>query len=135
MAILADTGVLFALLDRDDSHHGAAKELLSGSREPWLVPLVVLPEVCYLAQKYLGADVERKFLEGVAAGELTLEWGEPSDLARAIEILRRRPEFGMVDAMVMAVAERLRIRKIATFDRRHFGSFKTGRGEDFELLP
>lgn len=135
MAILADTGFLFALLDRDDIHHQEAAGLLKRDREAVVVPAVVLPEVCYLAQKYLGADVEVSFLKGLLQGDFALEWGEAADLKRAVEILSVRPEFGMVDAAVMAAAERLRIRRIATFDRRHFGSFQPAHGGPFELLP
>ncbi|MBI5242230.1 MAG: PIN domain-containing protein [Elusimicrobia bacterium] len=135
MAILADTGFLFALLDRDDSHHQQAAELLKSGRESVLVPAVVLPETCYLAHKYLGAAAEASFLSGLLRGELALEWGETEDLRRAVEILRSRPDFGMVDATVMAAAERLRIRRIATFDRRHFGSFTPACWPSFELLP
>ena len=135
MAILADTGFLFALLDRDDDHHEEAAELLKSGRESVIVPAVVLPEVCYLAHKYLGAAVEASFLDGLLRGELALEWGQTEDLRRAVGILRSRPDFGMVDATVMAVAERLRIRRIATFDRRHFGGFKPALWPAFELLP
>lgn len=135
MAILADTGFLFALLDRDDSHHAPAKRLLEEARGPFLVPSMVLPEVCYLAHKYLGPESELRFLEGLVEGELPLEWGSPGDLRRAAEILRARPEFGLVDACVMAVAERLRIRQVATFDRRHFGHFRPAHCPAFELLP
>lgn len=133
--VLVDTGVLFAVLDRDDANHAAASRLFEQGRGPFLVPSVVLPEVCYLAHKYLGPAVELRFLSGLVAGEMALEWGEPEDLHRAVEILRARPEFGMVDAVVMAVAERLGVRRIATFDRRHFGSFRPASGRDFELVP
>jgi hypothetical protein len=135
MAILADTGFLIALLDADDSHHRQAADLLKRGREAVVVPAVVLPEVCYLAQKYLGAQAEVAFLKGLLQGDFALEWGEPADLKRAVEILGARPEFGMVDATVMAVAERLHIRRVATFDRRHFGSFQPAHSGPFELRP
>lgn len=135
MAVLVDTGVLFALLDKDDIHHAAAKKLFEEGAGPFLIPTVILPEVCYLTHKYLGPKVELAFLEGLLQGELPLEWGKPEDLSRSVEILRARPEFGMVDAMVMAVAERLKIVRIATIDHRHFGHFKPRHCQAFELLP
>lgn len=135
MAILADTGFLFALLDADDVHHREAAGLIKGGHEAVVVPAVVLPEVCHLARKFLGARAEVAFLRGLLQGEFALEWGEPSDLKRAVDILGARPEFGMVDAAVMAVAERLKIRRVATFDRRHFGTFQPSHGGPFELLP
>lgn len=135
MAVLVDTGTLYALLDRDDPHHAAARRLFEHEQGPFLVPAVILPEVCYLAHKYLGPAVEIGFLDGLLKGEFPLEWGGPEDLRRGVEILRARPEFGMVDAVVMAVAERLRIRQIATLDHRHFGHFKPKHCAAFELLP
>lgn len=130
-----DTGVLFALLDRDDANHAAAKKLIERGKGPFLVPSAVLPEVCYLAHKYLGPEVELRFLRGLVEGEMPLEWGDPADLRRAAEIMAGRPEFGMVDATVMAVAERLKIRQVATFDRRHFGSFRPAHCQAFDLVP
>lgn len=135
MAVLADTGFLFALLDKDDPHHRESVDFLKAEKEAVVVPFVVLPEVCYLAQKYLGSQVEAGFLEGLLKGEMSLEWPSPADLRRGADILRSRPEFGVVDAMVMALAERLRITRVATFDRRHFGSFQPRHGRSFELRP
>ena len=135
MAVLADTGFLFALLDKDDPHHKESSELLGRVGETIVVPFAVLPEVCYLAQKYLGPEVDVSFLEGRLQGDFALEWHVPSDLKRSAEIMRSRPEFGLVDAVVMATAERLRISRIATFDRRHFGTFKSSHGKPFDLLP
>lgn len=135
MAILADTGFLIALLDRDDPHHDRSRKLAELRSEPLVVPTVVLPEVCYLTHKFLGPRAELVFLDSLLAGEFVLEWMEPADLRRATEILRSRPEFGMVDATVMATAERLKLRKVATFDLRHFGSFAPSHCRAFELLP
>ncbi|MBI5210859.1 MAG: PIN domain-containing protein [Elusimicrobia bacterium] len=135
MAVLTDTGFLFALLDKDDLHHKESADLLKSAGESFVVPFVVLPEVCYLAQKYLGPEAEASFLAGLLRGELALDWPVPADLKRAAEIMRSRPDFGLVDAAVMAAAERLRITRIATFDHRHFGSFVPARGKPFELLP
>jgi len=42
---------------------------------------------------------------------------------------------GFVDASVVAVAERLRLRVIATTDTRHFGAVRPRHTSSFELLP
>lgn len=42
---------------------------------------------------------------------------------------------GAVDAAVIAVAERLAVREIATIDHRHFGAVKNSHGSHFTLLP
>ncbi|MBI3298908.1 MAG: PIN domain-containing protein [Elusimicrobia bacterium] len=135
MAVLTDTGFLVALLDRDDPHHRAARAVLGRERGPFIVPSPVLPEVCYLANKFLGAAAELSFLESLAAGELTVAWSEPRDLGRIIEVARRRPDLGMVDAAVIATAERLKLVRLATLDRRHFSSFRPAHCAGFHILP
>jgi predicted nucleic acid-binding protein len=42
---------------------------------------------------------------------------------------------GTVDASVVAAAERLDLRTIATFDRRHFGVVRPRHLDSFELVP
>lgn len=135
MALLADTGFLIALMDQDDPHHRAAKEALAGERGPVIVPSAVLPEVCYLAQKFLGTNAELKFLESLTAGELSVAWGAAQDLVRVTEVLRSRPELGMVDAAVVATAERLKITRLATLDRRHCAGFRPVHCPAFEIVP
>jgi predicted nucleic acid-binding protein len=53
-----------------------------------------------------------------------VEWGDSRDVERASEIVRRYRSLrlGLVDGVVMAVAERLRAAAIATLDLRHFGA-------------
>lgn len=135
MAVLADTGFLLALLDRDDPHHRAAREALSRERGPFIVPSAVLPEVCSLAHKHLGEAAELRFLESLTAGEFALDWSVPKDLDRVVAILKDRPELGMVDAAVIATAERLQIGRLATLDRRHFSSWRSPQGRAFEIIP
>jgi predicted nucleic acid-binding protein len=40
-----------------------------------------------------------------------------------------------VDATVVAVAERLRVRVLATTDRRHFGAVRPAHADAFTLVP
>jgi len=58
-------------------------------------------------------------------------------LERAAEILEQYNDnnIDLVDAVVFAMAERLKIKKILTVDRRHFGVFRPVHCEAFELLP
>ena len=71
----------------------------------------------------------------LAEGRYTVAWGEPADLQRAVELDRtyRDLSLGLVDAVVMAVAERLEARAIATLDLRDFGAV-TLKGEP-EIWP
>ena len=127
--IVADSSAVIALLDRGDRHHNA----LTGSftREPglWILPWAVLPEVDYVAERRLGSRVERQFLRDVGSGVYSVEWGHPGDLSRAVEIDGSHKDLGLglVDAVVMAVAERVGADAIATLDLRHFSAVKLKR--------
>lgn len=45
--MIVDTGILYALADRDDRHHRAARQVLGG-REPRIVPEPVVAETDWL---------------------------------------------------------------------------------------
>jgi hypothetical protein len=47
----------------------------------------------------------------------------------------RTSEFDFADVAIMAVAERLNITRICTFDRRDFGVYRPLHCGHFELLP
>jgi len=137
MAIIVDTGPLYALADADDQYHRAVAKFVAATVETLIVPSPVVPEVCYLLGEYLGAAAETKFLRSLAGQELLLEHFTTKDLTRAVEILEqyRDAEFGMVDATVMAMAERLKIQTVLTIDRRDFSIFRPKHCRAFRLVP
>lgn len=47
--VIADTGAIIALLDKDDKHHAAVVEVAQSF--DLLIPVTVLPEVDYLVTK------------------------------------------------------------------------------------
>ena len=59
------------------------------------------------------------------------------DLDRAIELIEQYAdaEIGLVDASVVAIAERLRIARILTLDRRRFSFVKPRHCTALELVP
>jgi hypothetical protein len=133
--IVADTGALLALLDAHDRHHASLRQVFDRDPAGWIVPWAVLPEVDYLALHHLGIEVELAFLADLADGRWMVEWGEAGDLARARELCRRHRalRLGLVDGVVIAVAERLGAAAIATLDLRHFGAVSIA--GDPRLLP
>jgi predicted nucleic acid-binding protein len=135
MPLLLDTGILYALADRSDAWHGRARGLIEKTREALVVPITVVPEVCYLMRERLGTAVERRFVESLAQEELALESLAAGDLKRCAALLVRYPQIGFVDASLVAVAERLRLPAIATTDRRHFGPIRPSHVRAFDLVP
>lgn len=122
--IVADTGAILALVDADDRHHAALRRAFELEPESWVLPWSILPEVDYLLTTHVSSRAAARFLADLADGAWRVEWGEPADLRRAHELCRqyRSLAIGLVDATVMAVAERRRARAIATLDVRHFGA-------------
>lgn len=124
--IVADTGAVLALLDAGERHHRVLRRLFEAAPDDWLLPWAILPEVDYLAAAHIGNDVALAFLADIAEGAFAVEWGSEADLVRAEELARRHKtlKIGLVDAVVMAVAERLEAETIATLDIRHFAAVR-----------
>jgi predicted nucleic acid-binding protein len=124
--IVADTGAILALVDNGDRHHAAVREIYEHRPQDWLLPWAILPEVDYLIGAELGARAQETFLEDLAEGAFAVEYGRHADVVRAHAIRRkhRALNLGLVDAVVIATAERLRADAIATLDLRHFGAIK-----------
>lgn len=134
--MIVDAGPLYAYVDRDDRHHAASLKLLETHPGPLVVPTLVITEVTYLLGTRLGADAEVRFLGDLAAGNLLAETVAASDWMRIAELVAtyRDLPLGTTDASVIATAERLGIRDIATLDHRHFTVARSRLG-DLTLLP
>jgi predicted nucleic acid-binding protein len=135
MAVLVDTGILYALADADDRWHAPANAWLEDVSELLIVSVTALPEVAYLLHTRLGAAAELAFVQSLVAGELEVEELRRQDLARCGEVMRRYPQIGFVDASIVSMAERLKIDTIATTDRRHFESIRPKHAKSFTLVP
>jgi predicted nucleic acid-binding protein len=122
--IVADTSGLIALIDHNDRHHSALREAFEARPSEWLFPWAILPEVDHHVKTRLGYQVARTLYADLADGSWAVEWHAPGDLLRAREIEERYRdlEFGLTDAVVMAIAERLKARAIVTLDIRDFGA-------------
>jgi uncharacterized protein len=135
--ILVDTNVLVAAARTADTNHDAAARLLETLDQPLLVPPTVLAEVCYLLNEWGGPAVEARFLRDVRPGGLQLAELTTADVARMADLVERYADLrlGGTDASLVAIAERLRIDRIATFDRRHFTVVRPAHVAAFTLLP
>jgi len=121
--IVVDTGVMLALLDASEEHHAVVRRLYEARPDAWILPSAILPEVDYLLRAHLGARAQDVWLDDLGTGAFAVEWSRDEDLASAVRIHTRHRalRMGLVDALVMATAERLNAEAIATFDLRHFG--------------
>lgn len=122
--IVADTGAIVALIDADDEHHSTLRSLYARDPEAWILPWAILPEVDYLLAEHVGEAAQAAFLADLAEGRYWIEWSAEADLARAREVHEQHQalRLGLVDSVVVAVAERLGAHAIATLDVRDFGA-------------
>jgi uncharacterized protein len=124
-------------VDADDRHHAECLELLETHPGPLLVPELVVTEVAYLVGTRLGPRAEVRFLGDLASGALVAEPVAPADWERVAELVWRYRDLGLgtVDASVVATAERLGLRAVATLDHRHFSVVRPRHTDALDLLP
>lgn len=137
MALILDTGPLYASLDRSDADHSACRTLIERADEPLVVPSPVLVEVDYWIHARLHAGVLVALLDDIAAGAYRVEDLAAPDYRRIRQICDRYgdDDVGFVDAAVLAVVERLGEPKLATLDHRHFRVLRPTHVDALRLLP
>jgi uncharacterized protein len=133
--IVADTGGLLALLDKPADNHAAVHKFFADSTSPWIVPWAVLPELDYMARKFIGTQPAGKFLNDVKNGVFVVDSNIEADLPRAIELLTKKPSLGLVDAVVMAQAERYHATAVVTVDERDFNPWRMTLNRHLKLVP
>jgi predicted nucleic acid-binding protein len=135
VALLLDTGIVYAYYDRDDRWHAAAAALLAEEVGGLLLPGPVLPEVDHLLGRRLGREARRVFYRGLVEAHFVVVDLSQERMARVAEIDRQFAdlELGYVDASIVALAESLGVARVATADRRHFEPL--ARAFAIELLP
>jgi predicted nucleic acid-binding protein len=135
--ILVDTSVLVAVANRRDNNHQIARQLLESTPDELVVAPTVIAEVCYLLDKATGPASEVAFLNSFGRGELELAELTKADVARMAELTHTYADLrlGGTDASLVAIAERLDITQLATFDRRHFSVVRPAHIPAFDLLP
>ncbi len=137
--ILVDTGPLLALLDQNDQRHADVVAWLESGlgAESLVVPSTVIAELQYFVARRLGTGTEAAFLRALGNGRYGLEDPTLPDYLRAADLVEQYGDFplGTVDAVIVAMAERLNVRTILTLDERHFRAVKPQHCERFQLAP
>jgi predicted nucleic acid-binding protein len=122
MAVLLDSGFLFASLNAAEAAHSATVRVLDTIREPIVLPVPAITEVAYLLARALGNAVAADFMQSLATTDLTLENPTQEDYYRTSALLKQYADtkLDFVDALIAAIAERLNITRVVTLDRRDF---------------
>jgi predicted nucleic acid-binding protein len=135
VAVLLDSGIVYAYYDRSDRWHRAAVELVREELGGLLLPAPVVPEVDHLLGVRLGREARQLFYGGLVEASF-LQVDLPQDrIPRVAEIDAQfvELELGFVDSAIVALAEAIGVARVATTDRRHFESLARAFG--LELIP
>jgi predicted nucleic acid-binding protein len=135
--ILVDTGPIVAAASQRDRHHSACLAALSDLADPPLITPLAVMEVCYLLSTRATPAAEAAFLRSVAVGSFELVTLTADDLLRSASLVEQYGDLplGAADASIVAVAERLGIRRVMPLDRKHFSIVRPRHVDAFELLP
>lgn len=137
MAILLDSSVVVAAADRADLNHSAAMAWFQRADEPLLLGALSLGDLDTLLQRELGAPAALALVRSITGGAIRLVSPTEADLTRAAQLLEAAAEHcpRLTDALIVATAERLGVRRIATFDRRPIAVFRPRHIRAFDLEP
>lgn len=83
------------------------------------------------------AAAEAAFVTSIAAGEILIIDLIQPDWARCAKLIETYQDLGLglVDASIVAIAERLKITTIATLNRRDFAVVRPAHTDTFDLIP
>lgn len=132
MTIFVDTSALYAVLDRDDGLHSAAREtwvrILSGD-DQLLTSNYVILESWALVQNRLGVDAVRA-LNDEMLPVIRVHWISGEDHGGAVQgvLAADRRDLSLVDCSSFVVMRRLGLRTVFAFDEDF-------REQGFETLP
>ena len=132
MSVYVDTSALYAVLDADDAHHTAARQVwtdLLTEDADLVCTNYVLVETFALVQHRLGIAAVRVLQEDVLP-IVRVEWVTAEHHAAAVAALltAARPQLSLVDCTSFEVMRRLGIRTAFALDG-HFAD------QGFECLP
>jgi uncharacterized protein len=133
--ILVDTGPLVALIHEDDNEHRACKDAFASFNEPLGTVWPVLTEAIYLLS--FSWEAQTALMEMIETGAVEILPLGVADIPRIRELMRKYRDLPMdlADAALVRVAERERLRRVFTIDRRDFQIYRPSRIGRFVVLP
>jgi predicted nucleic acid-binding protein len=137
MAVLLDSGFLFAALCAKDDFHAAVIPILQTIHEPIVLPVPAITEVAYLLGREMAPKDLADFAAELATTDLALENPTSADYSRAAILILQYADarLDFIDALIVAIAERMNIKCILTIDQRDFRMIRPTHCDGFQLLP
>lgn len=136
MSILVDTGIFVAAADADEPRHADCARVLVEHRGRLVTTAPVVAETAWLIEDRLGPLAEAKFVNMVVNDVRVADLAQ-RDYRRCEELIRTYADMGLglVDASIVALAERLTITTVATLNHRDFRVVRPSHCDVLELVP
>lgn len=136
--IIADTSGLYAIFNRRQPEHRAARDAVERDGGPLVLSPLVLAELDYFVLTRLGAPAEQKVLAELKSPAYRLAAFTDDDFQLASEVAVKYGdmELGLTDASIVVQAARHKTTRILSLDHRHFAAVRPLTSDDsFTLLP
>jgi predicted nucleic acid-binding protein len=133
--VLADTGGILALLDRDDRWHRPCVEAFRNLRLPLLTSEAVLTELFHLAgDSPREVEAAWKFVRSGALVLATIADAELPSLRILMSRYSDRP-MDFADATLVHLAQRESLSTIFTIDHGDFATYRIAGRRRFRMIP
>jgi uncharacterized protein len=136
--IIADTSGLYAIFNRRQHEHQAAREAVECDGGPLLLSPLVLAELDYFILARLGARAEQKVLAELSSPAYRLAPFSDDDFKVASEVAVKYGDMGLglTDGSIVVLAARHKTTTILSLDHKHFGAVRPLTGDaSFTVLP
>jgi len=135
--LLVDTNVCLAAGDSRARRHSECLALIKAHRGALASTAPVIAETGWLLLDRDGPNAQQEFIGSILTGDITVIDLTPDDWTRVHELVATYADTSLdiIDASVIAVAERLNHTVIATLDERDFRIVRPTHTTAFELLP
>jgi len=132
--ILVDAGPLVALIRASDRHHKRCLGTVEQIREPLSTTWPVVTEAMFLLRSWRGQDALWEMIDSRHIALIPLG---AEDASRMRDLMRKYKDLPMdlADAALVCAAEKSRVTKIFTLDRKDFSVYRPHGGGSFSILP
>lgn len=136
MPLILDTSGAIALLNAADDAHEACMRVAAADFQ-LIVPPLTLVELDHWCGRSRAGPAFAQFLRDIRDGSYQLANLSVADVQRALDLTEqyRDLDLGIVDASVVALAERLHVTHLLTLDHRDFSVVRPRHCSALTLLP
>lgn len=133
MTVVLDTSFVVEYYERGAPRRAEIESWYLITDEDFVTTPLAVAEMDHLVPNRGGPPARKVLWGDLTSGAWQVRWWADG-MDETLAIARKRPEIGLVDASLVALANRLRTDRIATLDD-HFRTLQTRAGKPFTILP